>query len=173
MEDLIRALPKLLQIAGDVEEVAESAAKIAWRRASGESLRRHAVPFRLYRKTLVISVADSTWQQQLEAMSGQLLFRLNSLLGQAMVTFLEFRIDPKTVQAERASLESRPTGTPAGKQRALVSASGKVLSAAQAIHDEDLRNRFLLAAGSCIDRYENRSQAGKTVIGEKPLVADV
>jgi hypothetical protein len=153
MEDLIRALPKLLEIAGDVEEVAESAAKIAWRRASGESLRRHAVPFRLYRKTLVISVADSTWQKQLEAMSGQLLFRLNSLLGQAVVTFLEFRIDPKAVQAERAILESRQP--PAGKQRAPVSALEKVLSASEAIRDEDLRNRFLLAAGSCIDRCEN------------------
>src|SRR5919197_4393903 len=102
MDDLFRALPELLRAAGEVEEVAEAAALVAWRRVAGEGLRAQAVPFRLYRKTLVVAVADATWQKQLEPMSGQLLFRLNSLLGQAVVTFIEFRIDPKTVNAERA-----------------------------------------------------------------------
>lgn len=154
MDDLIRALPKLLRAAGEAEEVAEAAAMVAWRRAAGEALRGQAVPFRLYRKTLIVAVADTTWQKQLEAMSGQLLFRLNSILGQAVVTYIEFRIDPVTVRAERAALE--PQSNPAEQeQRALKSATGEVLSAAQAIHDEDLRRRFLIAAGSCIDRRES------------------
>src|SRR5918911_2521684 len=103
MDDLIRTLPKLLRAAGEMEEVAEAAAQIAWRRVAGTALRGQAVPFRLYRKTLIVAVADVTWQKQLEAMSGQLLFRLNSLLGQAVVTFIEFRIDPKTVREARAA----------------------------------------------------------------------
>ena len=86
MDDLIRVLPKLLRAAGEAEEVAEAAALAAWRRVAGESLRGCAVPFRLYRKTLGVAVPDTTWQKQLEAMSGQLLFRLNSILGQALVT---------------------------------------------------------------------------------------
>ncbi|MBA3805955.1 MAG: DUF721 domain-containing protein [Acidobacteria bacterium] len=154
MDDLIRALPKLLRAAGEAEEVAEAAAKVAWRRAAGEALRGQAVPFRLYRKTLIVAVADTTWQKQLEAMSGQLLFRLNSILGQAVVTYIEFRVDPVTVRAERAALA--PQSNPAEQERrALKSATGGVLSAAQAIHDEDLRRRFLIAAGSCIDRRES------------------
>jgi hypothetical protein len=155
VDDLIRTLPKLLRAAGEMEEVAEAAARVAWRRVAGSALRRQAVPFRLYRKTLIVAVADATWQKQLEAMSGQLLFRLNSLLGQAVVTYIEFRIDPKTVHAERAALLSQEIDREDQERRALrCSASGELLAAARAIQDEDLRRRFLLAAGSCIDRRE-------------------
>jgi hypothetical protein len=154
MEDLLRVLPKFLRVAGEAEEVLEAAAIIAWRRVAGEGLRGQAVPFRLYRKTLIVAVADTTWQKQLEKVSGQLLFRLNSLLGQAVVTYIEFRIDPATVRAERAKLTVE-VDTAAQEQRALESASGEVSAAADAITDEQLRRRFLLAAGSCIDRRES------------------
>ena len=154
MDDLIRTLPKLLRAAGETEEIAEVAAMVAWRRIAGTALRGQAVPFRLYRKTLVVAVADTTWQKQLEAMSGQLLFRLNSILGQAVVTFIEFRIDPRTVQRERAAQRMQETDREEQERRALRSASGELSAAAVAIQDEDLRRRFLLAAGSCIDRRE-------------------
>jgi hypothetical protein len=157
MDDLIRTLPKLLRAAGETEEIAEVAAMVAWRRIAGTALRGQAVPFRLYRKTLVVAVADTTWQKQLEAMSGQLLFRLNSLLGQAVVTFIEFRIDPKTVQKERAAQHLQETDREEQQRRALRSASGELSAAAVAIQDEDLRRRFLLAAGSCIDRRERET----------------
>lgn len=154
MDDLIRSLPKLLRAAGETEEVCEAVAMVAWRKVTGEALRGQAVPFRLYRKTLVVAVPDTTWQKQLEAMSGQLLFRLNSLLGQAVVTFIEFRVDPKTVQKERAAHALKETDREQQEQRALEKASGQLSRAADAIHDEQLRHRFLVAAGSCIDRRE-------------------
>jgi hypothetical protein len=154
MDDLIRSLPKLLRAAGETEEVCEAVAMVAWRKVTGEALRGQAVPFRLYRKTLVVAVPDTTWQKQLEAMSGQLLFRLNSLLGQAVVTFIEFRVDPKTVQKERAAHALKETDRAQQEQRALEKASGQLSLAADAIHDEQLRHRFLVAAGSCIDRRE-------------------
>jgi hypothetical protein len=155
VDELIRTLPKLLRAAGEAEEVLEAAALVAWRRVAGEGLRTQAVPFRLYRKTLIVAVADATWQKQLEAMSGQLLFGLNSLLGQAVVTYIEFRIDPQTVHARRA-VEQPEQGQNRIEQerRALRSVSGEISLAADAIHDDDLRRRFLLAAGSCIDRRE-------------------
>lgn len=155
MDDLIRTLPKLLRAAGETEEVLEAAALAVWKRVAGEGLRTHAVPFRLYRKTLIVAVPDAAWQKQLEAMSGQLLFRLNSLLGQAVVTYIEFRIDPKTVRAERASIQVEETNRVEQEQRALESVAGEVSVAASAIHDEELRHRFLLAAGSCIERCES------------------
>jgi hypothetical protein len=155
MDDLIRTLPKLLRAAGETEEVMEAAAFIAWRRVAGDGLRAQAVPFRLYRKTLIVAVMDATWQKQLEPMSGQLLFRLNSLLGQAVVTYIEFRIDPKTVRAERDRARVRETNRVEQERRALDSISGEISEAADAIHDDDLRHRFLLAAGSCIDRRES------------------
>lgn len=155
MDDLIRALPKLLRAAGETEEVAEAAAMIAWRRAAGEALRGQAVPFRLYRKTLIVAVADATWRKQLEAMSGQLLFRINSMLGQATVTYIEFRIDPKIVQAARTSVRLQETKRVDQKERALACASKDLRAAAAAIQDDTLRQRFLLAAGSCLDRLEH------------------
>lgn len=154
MDALIRSLPNLLRAAGEAEEVLEVAAFIAWRRVAGAGLRGQAVPFRLYRKTLIVAVADATWQKQLEAVSPQLLFRLNSLLGQAVVTFIEFRIDPKTVQTERAAIKVQEQKTVEQERRALKSVTGEITTAADAIHDDDLRRRFLLAAGSCIERRE-------------------
>lgn len=151
MDDLIRALPKLLRAAGDAEEVAEEAAKVVWRRVAGEALRGCAVPFRLYRKTLVVAVPDTTWQKQLEAVSGQLLFRVNSMLGQALVTYIEFRVDAQTVRQERARIETPRIDQQTRERRALRCA-GELEEAANAIRDDDLRRRFLLAAGSCIDR---------------------
>lgn len=159
MEDLIRSLPKLLRAAGEAEEVCEAAAMVAWRRVAGEGLRGQAVPFRLYRKTLIVAVADTTWQKQLEAVSGQLLFRLNSLLGQAVVTFIEFRVDLRTVQAERAAQALKETDREAQELRALQNAAGQLSQAADAIHDEELRRRFLVAAGSCIERREREKES--------------
>ncbi|HEX8457294.1 MAG TPA: DUF721 domain-containing protein [Pyrinomonadaceae bacterium] len=153
MDDLIRALPNLLRAAGDAEEVMEAAALVAWRRVAGEALRGQAVPFRLHRKLLVVAVADTTWQKQLEKISGQLIFRLNSLLGQAVVTYIEFRVDPATVRQERARLGQPEFDRVAHEQSALRHAR-QLTEAAAAIRDEDLRRRFLLAAGSYIDAQE-------------------
>src|SRR5260370_18692155 len=137
MEDLMRSLPKLLRVIGESEEIAEAAAFAAWRSIAGASLLGNAAPFRLYRKTMIVAVTDASWQKQLEAMSGQLLFRLNSVLGQAMVRFLEFRVDHKTVRAERASMK-RHENRPAGEARAVRPASGEVFTAAQSIRDPNL-----------------------------------
>lgn len=155
MDDLIRALPKLLKAAGDSEEVAEAAASVAWRRVAGEQMRGQAVPFRLHRKMLVVAVPDAAWQKQLEAVANQLLFRLNSLLGHAVVTYIEFRVDPKTVREERARLRETEIDEEKQARRALLHAR-TLNDAAAAIKDETLRRRFLLAAGSYIDAQEKR-----------------
>jgi hypothetical protein len=155
MDELFQALPKLLRAAGESEEVLEAAAFAAWRRAAGEPLRGCAVPFRLYGKTLTVSVPDATWRKQLEGVSPQLLFRINSLLGQALVTFIEFRVDPQTVGEERARLRQTYYDRLEREEHALERA--RVLDeAAGAIHDEELRRRFLLAAGSCMNREERK-----------------
>jgi hypothetical protein len=151
MDDLIHALPKLVRAAGEAEEVAEAAAFVAWRRVAGEALRASAVPFRLYRKTLVVAVPDVTWRRQLEEVSGQLIFRINSLLGQALVTYIEFRVDPQTVSEERARTRRAVPSGPAEEEAAYARAA-ELRAAADAIHDDDLRRRFLIAAGSCMNR---------------------
>src|SRR5215216_6094714 len=95
MNQLIKSLPNVLRAAGDSAEVAEAAAMAAWKHAAGEGLKGRAVPVKLKEGTLTVSVADAIWQKQLHSMRGQLLFRVNSILGQPIVGAIEFVIDPK------------------------------------------------------------------------------
>lgn len=150
MDNLTRSLPKILQAAGDLPEVAEAACIAAWKHAAGDGLREHAVPLRLYRKTLIVGVADATWQKQLQSLSGQLLFRLNSILGQSLVTFIDFRVNPNAVA------NARGTQYPNRTSRELDPATVPVelITAAAEIKDKDLRRAFLGAAMSCINRLD-------------------
>jgi hypothetical protein len=70
---------------------------MAWRIAAGEGVARVSQPFRLYRKQLVVAVIDQTWKKQMERISGEYLFKINSMLGAPLVTFIEFRVDRKNV----------------------------------------------------------------------------
>src|SRR6185312_7665053 len=109
MERLIKTLPAILKASGAPEEVAEAACVAAWKHAVGEGLSSHAVPVQLQNSTLVVAVADNVWKKQLEHMRGQLLFRLNSVLGQALVKSIELRVDPKRIE------QARPTQANASK----------------------------------------------------------
>jgi hypothetical protein len=150
MDNLITSLPKILQAAGDSPEVAEAACMAAWKHAAGHGLRDHAVPLRLSRKTLVIGVADTTWQKQMQALSGQLLFRLNLILGQPLVTFVDFRVDPKAVAYARGPKHTNRTSRKLDP--AIISV--ELVTAAAEIKDKDLRRAFLGAAMSCINRMD-------------------
>src|SRR3981081_848341 len=107
MIDVARLLPKLLNATGANPEMAEIATKLAWSRAAGAGLRRHAIPFRLFRKTLVVSVADNIWQKQMQSMSAELFSRINRLLGREVVETIEFRIDSAAVQRVRAEMQTQ------------------------------------------------------------------
>ncbi|HJT66024.1 MAG TPA: DUF721 domain-containing protein [Pyrinomonadaceae bacterium] len=93
MEGLIKTLPAVLRASGNAPEVIEAAALAAWKYAAGENLKTHAVPLGLQDRTLRVAVADAIWQKQLHSMRGQMLFRVNSLLGQPLVGSIEFIID--------------------------------------------------------------------------------
>jgi hypothetical protein len=152
VNELFRALPALLRQFEDNEAVREAVALAAWRRIAGESLRRHAVPVRLFRKQLIVAVADATWKRHLEDLSGQMIFRINSVLGHAIVTYVDFRIDEETIEAERRKLPEGGLSEEELIERALGEVSSEIRRSAESIKDEDLRYQFLLAAGACLAR---------------------
>jgi len=152
MEALFRALPKLLREFEDTEEVREAVVFAAWRRIAGESLSDHTVPFRLFNKHLIVAVADKMWKRHLETLSGQMIFKLNSALGQAIVTFIEFRVDEETLVAERSQHRVKQMTDEEQREIALEEVTPKLRHAADAIKDDNLRYQFLLAAGSCLAR---------------------
>ncbi len=154
MIDLSRLLPGILNATESNPEMAETVVKLAWTRAAGEGLRAQAVPFRLYRKLLIVSVADTIWQKQLRQMSAEFIFRINKLLGRTVVDEIEFRIDPAAVDRARARIPASQTS-----RKETHAPSPELLSAASSITDPDLRNRFIRAAENCIERRESRTQA--------------
>ena len=145
MNQLIKSLPAILRAAGDSEEVAEAAAIAAWKHAAGDGLKGHAVPVRLENRTLTVSVADAIWQKQLNSMRGQLLFRVNTLLGQPIVGAIEFLIDPGLAAAQAE--QEKPADEQLDNQVPL-----ELWSAANAIHDKELRKSFLKTASLSLKR---------------------
>src|SRR5512132_1907430 len=135
MNQLIKSLPGILRAAGGAEEVAEAAAIAAWKHAAGDGLKEHAVPLRLEQRRLTVAVADAIWQKQLNSMRSQLLFRVNSILGQPIVSALEFVIDSKLAQAY--AQPAKPHEQPLDNEVPL-----ELWSAANAIHDKELRKSF-------------------------------
>lgn len=148
MDNLIKTLPKILEAAGDAPEVVEAACLAAWKHAAGDGLRDHAPPIAMRGTTLLVAVADAMWQKQLQALSRQLLFRLNSFLGQPLVSFVEFRVDPKVVaNASRGPQRSKRELDPS-------TISEELITAAAEIKDKDLRRAFLGAATTCLNKIE-------------------
>jgi hypothetical protein len=150
MDQLIKTLPAILKASGSSDEVAEAACIAAWKHAVGEGLSNHAVPVQLQNKVLVVAVDDNVWKKQLEQMRSQLLFRLNSVLGQPLVKVIELRVDPKTLEALRGLKEesNKVAGNPDN------TVPIELLSAAARIEDVELRRAFLGAAMSCVRRVE-------------------
>src|SRR5678816_575672 len=98
MNQLIKSLPQVLRASGNSAEVAEAAAIAAWKHAAGDGLKEHAVALKLENRTLTVAVADPIWQKQLTAMRGQLLYRVNTILGQPLVSAFNFVIDRERVK---------------------------------------------------------------------------
>src|SRR5215510_15125001 len=139
MNQLIKSLPGVLCAAGNAEEVAQAAALAAWKHAAGDGLKDHAVPLKLENRTLTVAVRDMIWQKQLHAMRGQMMFRVNSILGQPIVSTIEFVVDPKVVKA-------RPEPPNQTDQLLDNEVPLELWSAANAIHDQELRKSFLRTA---------------------------
>ncbi len=161
MEELFRALPALLKEFEDNQDVREAVIFAAWRKIAGDALRDRAVPHRLFKKHLVIAVMSDTWKKHLEHLSGQMIFKLNSVLGSAVVTYIEFRVDEKVVLEDRAKHRKSIVSDENIKEKAMNEVTPKLRHSADAIKDDNLRYQFLLAAGSCLVRKEKMKLKNK------------
>ncbi|MDD3818928.1 MAG: DUF721 domain-containing protein [Actinomycetota bacterium] len=62
-----------------------------WEEIVGTEISKKARPVKLVRNTLYISVASSTWANELRMMSGQLIDRINLFVGEDVVKSIKFR----------------------------------------------------------------------------------
>ena len=147
MEELIKTLPSILRSIGDDPEVATAAAFTAWKRAAGDGLRQHAVPIALNEGVLVVAVADTVWQKQMRPMLKELIYKTNTVLGQSLVKQVDLIVDPKVVNPPRRT----------SNDRVLAEVPEEISSAANAIADLDLREKFVRAATDTLSRRQKES----------------
>ena len=156
MLDIFRTLPGILGDMEGVEVVREAVVFAAWRRIAGESLTAHAVPVGLENGTLRVAVSNLNWQRNLKDQCGQMLFKLNAVLGSPNVTYIELQIDEQAVLNSRTGPQPQDEAFRAAAKNEI---SDDLVQAAESIEDEELRRQFLLAAGSCLVRKKRRSAA--------------
>ena len=145
LTNLLKLLPQLLRHAGDSEEAREQAVFAAWAAAVGSQVRKATTPIKLERKTLIVAVADETWRGQMKRISGQALFRVNSLLGAPTVTTIEYVINPDVILRDHTPPSSITFIAP--DKQAI-----PLRKDADRIPDPDIREAFLRAAGKCLER---------------------
>jgi hypothetical protein len=118
--------------------------RAAWPAAVGEELARRTQVVALDRGVLRVMVPDLRWQRSLLRMRGDILSRLRHVAGRASPRALGFVtgtvVDPGPRAVAAAALPLAP-------------APPAVADAARAIPDEEIRARFLEAAGRYLTRF--------------------
>lgn len=147
MKQLFSAIPSVLSGLGPNAEIDEAVVFAAWARCAGDPLRLRTAPLEFFENRLVVAVQDETWQRHLEDLSPRMLARLNGMLSQGAVRFIEFRIDLLAVNAVRQSIEAVKK---ADNGRGDLAPS--LVNAAEAIVNQDLREQFLSAAAGYLEK---------------------
>ena len=146
MNSLLKLMPTMIRLSGDSEEVREQAAFAAWRIVTGPQISHSCIPFKLEQKHLIVAVPDFSWKSQMEKVSGDFLFRLNSVIGTPVVTYIEFRIDYAFVKKAQ---EAVPQPITFEHTQELTE---ELRADAEQIEDEALRAQFLRAAAKYLER---------------------
>jgi hypothetical protein len=155
MEDIFRSLPKILEETGEPELLREPLVFAAWKRIAGQHLERHTAAVALDEKRLVVAVPDEMWERHLRSLSGQMIFKINSLLSAEVVTFIEFRVDSKRFVSVREEQARRAAEKENFDARSREELTPRLRMAAEAIEDDELRALFLQAAGNCLVRKKD------------------
>jgi hypothetical protein len=88
-------------------------ARAAWPAAVGKTISAHSAATALVRGRLVVEVEDQIWYKQLAGLRRQILVSLEKVLGEAVVTEIEFRlaiprIQPKREERRLPLIDGRP-----------------------------------------------------------------
>jgi hypothetical protein len=148
MERLFGAIPDILKAMGHDGGAAEAMVFAAWKQCAGDLITERTEPLEFFENRLVVAVRDATWRLHLEDLAPQMLAKLNSSLEQGTVKFIEFRIDPSAFakrDAEARTEKNVPQEVP-----------DSLKNAAEAIADDDLRERFLSAAAVYLEDNNGR-----------------
>jgi proline dehydrogenase len=154
VESIFAAFPRILDQFETNSDAREAFVFAAWPRAVGEGLSEHTMPVKLIGTRLRVGVANLMWQRHLETMAGEVLAKLNAVIGRPTVDFIEFCIDEEAVNANRTVQKQTVEDGSRHQVATLEQIDPELRSSASAISDSELRRTFLLAAGSCLERKD-------------------
>ncbi|MGQ0542719.1 MAG: DUF721 domain-containing protein [Blastocatellia bacterium] len=157
MFDVVRTLPGLMNELAVGPDVREAVVFAVWRNAAGEQLAGQTAPLKVDDKRLIVAVSSKTWQRNLEDLSGQIIYKLNSVLGSLTIEFIEFRIDEKAVSHSRKRSNAEKMPIEIFEEMAAGEVSPELKESAERIGDPELRRRFLAAAGAALLLRKQRS----------------
>jgi len=143
MNAFISTLPGVFDAIDSSDAVKEAFVFAAWRHVAGAQVSERTTPVAIEDGRLIVAVADKAWKLNLESFAPQLLFKLNAALGKPVVDYIEFRVDPGSI--ERVEPES---GVSVGD----ISPPVEVAISATRIRNEELRETVLNAAANCLSR---------------------
>jgi predicted nucleic acid-binding Zn ribbon protein len=91
-----------LKLSRDAED-AEARAIAAWRVAAGKKIAEHTRATAIVRTSLIVQVEDVVWQRQLNTLQHFLLRNLAEVLGEPLITEIDFRPMPRRIEPQRAA----------------------------------------------------------------------
>ncbi|MGQ9896903.1 MAG: DUF721 domain-containing protein [Acidobacteriota bacterium] len=144
MERIAQLLPDMIRLSNGQPDVLSAACCAAWSLSVGDTIRRASRAVRLTSRTLTVAVQDASWKCQLEVLTPQILFQLNALLRQPLVTRIHIVVDKKfmAVPARQEATASPPS----------VTLPEELVHGASVIGDKALRAQFLQLAAVCLAR---------------------
>lgn len=142
MKPLARLLPSLLRQCEAGDQLTEQVAVALWKEIVGEPLARCTRPAKLRQSKLVVLVPSLTWKRQLRSFRGEIMSRLNRVLG-VKISGVEFRIDSTLEQSPQEKFPAPPRRP-----------STPVNLPLQGLEDDELRACIQGAAATYLDRRE-------------------
>ena len=113
MERAGRLITKLKTPPGAISP--EALALAGWPAAVGKTIAAHTRALWLVSSRLVVETEDQIWQRQLAALKTQILKRLDGVLGESVVSEVEFRLPARRRGPQRA--EQPQQGIAEGERR--------------------------------------------------------
>lgn len=139
-------LDKTVQDLGLGEAVEKGAAIVLWPEVVGEAVSRVTHPQTVRGRTLVVTVADSAWLQQLRYLEETMVERLNAAVGRTVIEGIYLQVGPIPVAPAAEEPPERPAGLDAEEEADLE-------AVVAALEDPDLQAtlRNVLAASRRIE----------------------
>lgn len=148
MENFANSFPVLRGLLGNTDEVRLALLSAAWKKAAGGPLERRTAIHQFSKGKLTIAVENKMWQRNLREYTTELLFKLNSLMGERTVESIEFEVVPEvfagsqTTDVKKQSIDES------------VEIPSDLLLSLGKIRDEELRKQILATAVAGAKRFK-------------------